>query len=457
MSTDYTPDGVWAGGPGSRPSEDARGAGVRTGAVVSAGLVVLFATLIIDGFPVGEAGLHEFGARITNFLLVIVGLGMVVRRLMKRRTTSFTVREMYLLLAIFVAVPVFNLPVALVQSQVGAQAALVDWLKQYLMLCWGVVSFFLWRALLRDLEPRRYCYLMCVAAALPVLFFYLEFLDTSGTVRAILNVFRISRTARPSSFATEPSIYSAWISFAWPLILFSARDSPSARVRVSAAGLLALMAASAYLSNARTFAVVFVIQLIYLGYWALRKRRAWGARLRSLLAVLCVTAVGLVILFARLMTVVDVTSNASDIARMGYTVTGIYVFLAHPIMGIGVGEFGNFFAQYVPTFALASGEVMEYVNGTAGSRASTFNLFVRFFCEFGAPVGAIFSFLVLRPVLAAARALSRDPALLYASLSAVGGIGFWMSQDQYGYEPGILALAVVSLWIERSRAKPEGG
>jgi hypothetical protein len=453
MSTDYTADGVLGGGPGAKPIADPRLADVRAGVGAYIGLVVLFATLVIDGFPVGEAALHEFGARLTNFLLLIVALAMMLRRLMKRQATSFNVREMYLLLAVFVAVPVFNLPVALLQSQVGAQAALIDWLKQYLMLCWGVVSFFLWRALLRDLEPRRYCDLMCVAAVLPVLFFYLEFVDATGTVRAILTAIKASRNARPSGLATEPSIYSAWISFVWPLILYSARNSRPALARVSAAGLLAVMMASAYLSNARTVAVVFMIQLIYLAYWALRKRRAWGARLRTLLAVLCAAAVGVVILFARLMTVVDVASNASDIARMGYTVTGINVFLAHPIIGIGVGEFGNFFAQYVPTFALASGEVMEYVTGTAGSRASTFNLFVRFLCEFGAPVGIIFSYLVLRPVLTAARALSRDTALLYASLSAVGGIGFWLSQDQYGYQPGIVALAVVSLWIERSALK----
>jgi hypothetical protein len=360
---------------------------------------------------------------------------------------------MYLLIVIFVAIPVFNIPVTLFQSQVGATAALADWIKQYLMLCWGVVSFFLWRTLLRDVEPKRYCELTCVAAILPVLFFYLEFADTSGTVRTILSAFRRSTTSRPSGLATEPSIYAAWISLVWPLILYAARNSRPPLGRVGAAALLAVMAASAYLSNARTFAVILMIQLIYLAYWSLRKRRAWGARLRSLLAVLCAAAVGVVILFARLLTVVDVASNASDIARFGYTITGINLFLAHPIVGVGVGQFGNFFAQYVPQFALASDEVMQYVNGTAGSRASTFNLFVRFFCEFGVPVGLVFSYLVLRPVMAAAKALSQDPILLYACLSAVGGIGFWLSQDQYGYQPGILALAVVSLLVERSGAK----
>lgn len=453
MSTDYTSDETWGGGPGSERLGDSAAARVRSRLAVNIGLLLLFATLIIDGFPVGEAALHEFGARITNFLLLIVWMAIAIRRVMKRQATSFSAGEIYLLITIFVAVPVFNIPVTLIQAQAGATAVVADWIKQYLMLCWGVVSFFLWRALLRNVEPKRYCDLTCAAAILPVLLFYLELADTSGTMRTILSPFRISRNARPSSLATEPSIYSAWISFAWPLMLYSARNSRRALARVAIAALLALMAASAYLSNARTFAVIFMIQLIYLAYWSLRKRRAWGARLRSLLAVLCAAAVGVVILFARLLTVVDVASNASDIARFGYTITGIYVFLAHPIVGVGVGQFGNFFAQYVPQFALASDEVMQYVNGTAGSRASTFNLFVRFLCEFGAPVGIVFSYLVVRPVIVAAKALGQDPMLLYASLSAVGGIGFWLSQDQYGYQPGILALAVVSLLVARSSAK----
>src|SRR5487761_189313 len=174
MSTDYTSDETWGGGPGSERLEDSGASRVRSRLAVNIGLLLLFATLIIDGFPVGEAALHEFGARITNFLLIIVWMAIAVRRVMKRQATSFSTREMYLLIAIFIAVPVFNIPVTLVQAQAGATGVLADWIKQYLMLCWGVVSFFLWRAPLRSVEPKRYCDLTCAAAILPVLLFYLE-------------------------------------------------------------------------------------------------------------------------------------------------------------------------------------------------------------------------------------------------------------------------------------------
>jgi hypothetical protein len=330
---------------------------------------------------------------------------------------------------------------------------LVDWIKQYLMLLWGVLSFFIWRGTFGGFGARRYCALASATAVVPVVLFFLEYLDPSTTVTSVLAVFRLKFDPRTSSLATEPSIYAAWISVMWPLVFYGARNATRALHRVAAASVLAMMVFSAYLSNARTFAVIMVLQLIYVGYWAIRRRQSWRSRVRSFLIILCVAAVIVVVLLSSLLSLVTATGNGSDmsdVARFAYTVTGINVAIAHPLVGVGIGQFSNVFAQFVPAFAAVSDEVMTHVSGAALYRASTFNLFVRLFVEFGIPLGTIFAVIIVRPIIRAPKSKIADPFVIYAALSAVGGIGFWLSQDAYGYQPAILALAVLSLVLEGS-------
>jgi len=103
-----------------------------------------------------------------------------------------------------------------------------------------------------------------------------------------------------------------------------------------------------------------------------------------------------------------------------------------------------YFSAYAPDFALASDEIVTYAAGLSDYRASSFNLFVRFLCEFGFVAGLFFSYLVMQPILRALRIRGDNGFVLYATLSAVGGVGFWLSQDQYGYQPAILSLAILS-------------
>lgn len=410
----------------------------------------LFASLLLDGFPPGADALREFGARPANFLLIVALIALVVRRRMRGYAPSIGLKDSYVLLVVLFCVPLINLPVTIFQAGGAATAVLIDWTKQYLMFLWGITSYYLWKAIVGRIGRDRYCALQCLGAVLPVVFFFLEYFDASGTTRDVLNLFRFKRDLRPSSFATEPSIYAAWIAFVWPIVFYSARSLRGGRVRIGAWLLLVMMVASGYLSHARTFAVILMLQLIYVGYWVVQRRQAWGKRVRSLLFTLCITSVAVLILVGRLATLVDVSDNKSNLARLAYTVTGIRVAIAHPLVGVGIGQFGNFFARYVPEFALAIREVRQHAFGMSQFRASTFNLFVRFACEFGFPIGILLSALVVSPVIRAPRAATKDPFLLFAALSAVGGIGFWLSQDPYGYQPGILALAVVSLMISQA-------
>ncbi len=435
--------------PGTRPQKTgiAAGDGGRRRVLANLSLSLMFASLLIDGFPPGAAVLREFGARPTDFLLVLAAILLFMSQQLQRRRAHLTMTECYVLLFVGLVVPLINFPVA-VREGGGGSAVVDDWVKQYLMFAWGVFSYYVWKALLRTMDWRRYCNLAACGAVIPVLFFFLEYFDTSGTARAVLDLFRTKQDLRPSSFATEPAIYAAWIGFLWPLLLYSARQSRRALVRSASGAFLALVGLSAYLSEARTFAVLLLLQLIYMAFWSVQKRQSWGRRIRYFLFALCALAGAIVVLAGRLLTLDNLTSNGSNIARFAYTYAAVSVSLAHPLMGIGIGQFGHFFPKYVPRFALMSREVMKYASGDAQYRTSTFNLFVRLCCEFGIPLGLALCALVVRPLLGAARSRVREPFLFYAALSAVGGAGFWLSQDPYGYQPGILSLSVLAviLW-----------
>jgi hypothetical protein len=415
----------------------------HAGPLVDLALIFLFGSLLVDGFPLGADALREFGARPTNLLLAMVWVFMLARRVMKRQAVGLDRHESYLMVAILVGAPLLNAPVAILQTTVDPRLALTDWTKQFGMLVWGLASFFIWKRIVTGMSPRRYCALIFASAAVPLIAFYLEYVDRSGTVLAALNIFRIGANDRPASFATEPAIYGAWIAFIWPLVFYYTKTGP-ALGRLAARILLLAAFASALLSNARTFVVVLVLQLVYLSYWAVQRQHGWGSRIRSLLLAGCITVAAVVVLAARLMTVFDLRGSESDVTRFGDTATGINVSLAHPLVGVGIGEFGNFFAQYAPAWAMTSTEVRKDVTGEGPYRASTFNMFVRLCVEFGIPLGIFFSALVLRPVFRAPKAALNRRFVLYAALSAVGGVGFWLSQDTYSYQPGILAMAVLA-------------
>src|SRR6185312_4420525 len=295
-------------------------------------ITLLLTSLIIDGFPAGAAVLREFGARPANFLLLIAWGILLARRIMRGRAMGVTVQESYLLVAILVGAPLLNLPIALMQSPVGAREALTDWMKQFLMLGWGVTSYCIWKRVVAGMHPRRYCALMALSAVLPVLAFIPDYFDHSGPVTAVLDLFRLGRNGRASSFATEPSIYGAWVAIIWPLVLFYTMRGGHALGRLAGRALLVAAFLTALISNARTFAVVLMLQLVYGCYWSIQKQRGWGSRVRSLLLALCITVAAATALASRLMTTTDLVRNESDITRIGDTVTGINVSVAHPLV-----------------------------------------------------------------------------------------------------------------------------
>jgi hypothetical protein len=414
-------------------------------------LVAIFSILAIDGFPAGIALLREFGARPINFVLAAAAGAFLLSSVFRLRAIPLRRGTILAATALILGVTVINLAIAVDRSGPDVATIISSWGRQFLMFAWGIASFFTWKRMLRSVEAEEYSALMCVAALIPILAFFLEFAG-GDSIAAILEPLRTKAEAdpRPSGFSTEPSTYTAWAAVVWPLAVFSARNARSTIGRAAVGLVLVVLAVSTYLSGARTGIVIFMLQGGYFGYWWLRRQRAFGNRLGVLIAVLILAAVASLLLWERLISLTNLQEGGSNIARFAYTVAGIQLFLSHPWLGTGIGQFSYFFPVYVPDFALNSPEVSNYTYGVSVFRASTFNLFVRLLCEFGLPLGAILGWLVIRPIVVAVRSRFSEPFLVFAALSAVGGVGFWLSQDQYGYQPAILSLAVLSLALAKA-------
>ncbi len=425
--------------------------GSAQGWLVRAGLFVVFSSLVVDAFPPGTALLREFGARPVNFLLAAIAAGQLLMSVRHWKIIALGRWQAPIAMVGMFAVSLLNLYIALERSGPDGAAVLSSWIRQYLMFAWGIASYFIWKRLLRPVEPEMYCRLLAIASVIPLLAFLLEYASPAGPVRDLLDLFRNKADFRPSGFSNEPSTYTAWVAFAWPIVLFAGlRARTGSRRAVTLLLFLFPLGLSALLSHARTGVVIFVLQVLYFAYTRVRAQRAFGGVVRSVILVAFVLAASTAIVWSRLTTLTAV--NGSNAARLAYTAAGIGVSLDHPWLGIGIGQFSYFFGSYVPSFALNIQEVAMYAYGLGNYRASPFNLFVRLFCEFGIPLGLLFAARIVRPIVTAARSSASVPFLPYAALSAVGGVGYWLSQDQYGYQPAILSLAVLALVLEGAAA-----
>jgi hypothetical protein len=412
-------------------------------------LLLLFSTLVIDGFPAGEVLLHEFGARLSNFILLAAMMVLCADALLSGVPLTLPRRDVIVLVTVLFGIPALNLPVMMMQAEVPLDGPIVDWVKQYAMLLWGLASYWIWTRLLKDFAAEELALLICVGSIIPLLCFFGD-LTESGSFQSALEIFRLKRDPRISGLATEPSLYAAWLAFVWPFALYHGMHARSYAARAFGLLIFVAICATAILSHARTIAVILVLQIGYFGYLATR-HGSLLQRVRTALIVFLVAAVVLAA-FAQSLTSVADPEIGSNISRIGSTVTALRVAAAHPFVGVGIGQLKYFFGEYAPDFALASQEILNYATGISEYRASAFNLFARFFCEFGFGVGLLFSIVVLRPIVTAARLKDASRFVPYTVLAAIGGTGFWLSQDQYGYQPAILSLAILSTTLSSNSA-----
>lgn len=403
------------------------------------------ALLIVDGFPAGAALLREFGARPTGIVIALFGGWHLFKRLLESGRRLTIHRQDYAgLLIILLVIPLTNVPIAIYASPVSVDELLVTWIKQYLMLVFAYLSYLIWRMILAEKSSIDVARIAVIASIPALAMFYVELLSPHNVLMALAEPLRFKEDTRPSGIATEPSVFAAWALVIWPLVLPLMGADFRRHHRMLAGLFLLALIAGIYLCNARTAAGIGVIQMLFYFLWILRRKRI--GVLTALGVLLALVASPLLAL--KLMTLTNLESNLSNIGRIGSTIAGILVSADHPVMGIGVGQFKYFLSSYAPDFTYASEEISAWSDGTSTFRASTFNLFVRLASEFGVLAGGLASALLIAPLVRTLRT-AEDNLTLCLGLSAVGGAGFWLLQDQYAYQPAIFALALLN--VARSR------
>jgi hypothetical protein len=230
-------------------------------------LLLLFSTLVIDGFPAGEVLLHEFGARLSNFILLAAMMVLCADALLSGVPLTLPRRDVIVLVTVLFGIPALNLPVMMMQAEVPLDGPIVDWVKQYAMLLWGLASYWIWTRLLKDFAAEELALLICVGSIIPLLCFFGD-LTESGSFQSALEIFRLKRDPRISGLATEPSLYAAWLAFVWPFALYHGMHARSYAARAFGLLIFVAICATAILSHARTIAVILVLQIGYFGYWA---------------------------------------------------------------------------------------------------------------------------------------------------------------------------------------------
>lgn len=242
---------------------------------------------------------------------------------------------------------------------------------------------------------------------------------------------------RVSGATSEPSILGAWIAFLWPM-LFLVKEPRFAPHRGALVAVLLLLG---LFFGGRTFLVLFGMQFVCLVSFSIFS----GTAAKKFLSALILFP--LLAIFSRFFfeSVLDIEDNLSSMARFGSTITALIVGIENLPTGIGIGQFSYYFPSSVPDLFRASEEITYWASGDSESRLSTFNLPARVFVELGLP-GVFYIVLLFLSVARqwlSIRKSFEEPTRTSVPLVVVAGCGFWLSQDQYGYQPAIFSIALI--------------
>ncbi len=438
-------------------------------------LAIALLLLPVDGFPWGIDQLREFGARPVNFILLFVFALEIVsldfgKGIWPDKRLIALGKWLLVLFSLNLIVVVVDLPFSH-DSPLAFREPLTAWFFQYLMALWMFMSFLLWIKIISRLKLlgagyRPFVALLAVAALVNVLLFGNDIvrLFTSGnlvsdSIGNVLELFRGEYKLRPSGLSTEPSLFGAWVVFIWPLLIFHDRSRvSSARLSYCAVSTGALVILAGIASGALTFIIPFIAQGAI--YFAFRMRRQGGFISKPFFFFVIAAPIAAFTLspyFERIDELTGPSLDPSSMARLGSTVDSLNAIVHNPMFGIGIGQFSYYYAQYAPNFALDNPEVQLWAFGETDYRASTFNMITRIGAEVGLPGALLFCvivFLIFSRLWALARSERFSNSLTIGIfLASIGGFAFWLTQDQFGYQPAIMVFAISNYYWYTKRSE----
>ena len=378
---------------------------------------------------------REFGTRPVNFLLVIfLVIDIIIFFFREGKVTHAKGPAIFIL--IFAWAGVSN---ALSISWFGLpQKNLIEFIKQALTFSYGVLSIIAWNGLIRATGTDYIEYIRKVVVGITLVYiasYWLDYFSLISCHTAIVDALTLRQDCtRPSGLFSEPSYVGAWAAFALPYALLGIKRRKGIIASLSVA---TFIIGSALSSGSRTFAAISALQIIA---FALPSRRIF---------ILILISASLISPFFVL--AVHGLTDYSAIDRSYATLAALNAALHHPFIGIGIGQFTNYFLQHhFSAQGIGSTEIATWLAGNNGERLSTFNIFTRVADEFGLLGLAIFLF-VINFTLIKNRTFNPSWLVRFQYAQLAGGLGFWLTQDSYVYQPAIFSLAI-SLAIKNSGA-----
>ena len=433
-------------------------------------LFVCLLVLPITNFPMGAAVLREFGSRPINiFLLPIAGMvffGSVIPSVPRKFIAILLLFSFFCIINGFFFINISNL----IRQW---RDPMVSWGFQTLMLFWSFVVVLLWAAFLNkskifDQGFAGFTLYMTIVCFVHSLFFLNDLVRSVGNAEIIPRVFVDSiaeaTTSRPSGLDSEPSHFGSWCAFSWPVLLLADKDRCGRVLQICArlVGILVIICGA--LSFARTFVVLFGLQIVALTLY----RGITGKKLlnRNFFQVLIFGLLfGFVVyLFWDYINVFNIGTDQSSTSRSGATIAAVRMFLDHPIYGVGLGNFTSYYPTYIPNFVLPSPEASTEVEIISSIRENTSNLPARIAAELGLPALLCFLAFAGYPLLVALRSKISRSGKEVAVLFWVGGVLEWLSQDEIGSSVSLFAIGYclaagaagrevyTSPWVPRLRA-----
>ncbi|MEO6225652.1 MAG: O-antigen ligase family protein [Sphingomicrobium sp.] len=198
--------------------------------------------------------------------------------------------------------------------------------------------------------------------------------------------------ARLRSVSFEPPAFGNFCGLAWPWLWFAAVTAAPAR-QLRAWALLAFFTLAVIVGQSRTGMLILGVELggLLLLRWVYAARWPTGqatAEARVLLPVIAILGLVAAALFASTHADVIVAGivsgdSVSDLSRLGFQASAFQMFAAHPLLGVGLGQFAFHAAQYLPDWAYRSSEVAPMLYYPDGPWPASYSLYARLAAELG--------------------------------------------------------------------------
>lgn len=197
---------------------------------------------------------------------------------------------------------------------------------------------------------------------------------------------------RLRSVSFEPPAFGNFCGLAWPWVWFAAVTAPQTRKLRSWAVLVGLTAV-VIAGGSRTGMLILGIDaaVLVLLRWLYAPRAPTGdagAILRlALPGIAILTLVAAVVYVGAdpeaLVGRVAAGDSVSNLSRLGFQIAALQMFLAHPVFGVGLGQFAFHAAEFLPDWAYRSPEVAPMLYYPTGPWPAVYSLYARLGAELG--------------------------------------------------------------------------